>query len=121
MASENGWYTKFPAKLNRIDLENKKFDLEGFMPKGGLCSRSQRWTLIEDDMKMWKKGRVELLNFDTELNKKWRKFGQYLNAVDVNVVTSLMVMVPVLRSNVGDVLNVHEHTTQQLVQLGSGR
>ena len=60
MASENGWYTKFPAKLNRIDLENKKFDLEGFMPKGGLCSRSQRWTLIEDDMKMWKKGRVEL-------------------------------------------------------------
>jgi hypothetical protein len=45
----------------------------------------------------------------------------YLNAVDVNVVTSLVVVVPVLGSDVGDVLNVHEHTTQQLVQLGSGR
>ena len=43
----------------------------------------------------------------------------YLDAIDVNVVAALKV--PVLGSNVGDVLNVHQHATQQLVQLGSGR
>ncbi len=42
-----------------------------------------------------------------------------LNAVDVDVVSELKV--PLIRSNIWYVLNIHQHAAQQLVELGGCR